>query len=200
LNHFHWAVRPVEVTLIWEVSQGRVSSDWQAAMVDHPLDMRLELFQMSRRRPHRLSLLAGAVLAVAVAAPACSSSSHSSSTASSVSSTTNGAAATASNKALQQGLAAVGCYAGPIDGIVGPSTVAAIKNFQKAVGLSPDGVYGAKTQQHLQAAERNGTKVCSTSTSTTIPKSTTTIHGGTTTTSVPTSSTTQAGTTTTSAP
>jgi peptidoglycan hydrolase-like protein with peptidoglycan-binding domain len=151
------------------------------------------------KRPHRLSLLAGALLAVTVVASGCSSSSHSSSTSSSVSSTTNAAAATASNKALQQGLADVGCYSGPIDGIVGPSTVAAIKNFQKAVGLSSDGVYGAKTQQHLQAAERNGSKVCSTATTTTIPKSTTT-RAATTTTSVPTSSTTQAGTTTTSAP
>jgi peptidoglycan hydrolase-like protein with peptidoglycan-binding domain len=150
-------------------------------------------------RPHRLSLLAGAVLVIAVAAPGCSSSSHPSSTSSSASSTTN-AAATASNKALQQGLANLGCYAGPIDGIVGPSTVAAIKNFQRAVGLTPDGVYGAKTQQRLQAAERNGSKVCSTSTTTTIPKATTTTTGATTTTSVPTSSTTQAGTTTTSAP
>jgi peptidoglycan DL-endopeptidase LytE len=152
------------------------------------------------KRPRSSTLLAVAVLAIAVAAPGCSSSSHSGSTSSSLSPTTNGAATTASNKALQQGLATVGCYTGPIDGIVGPSTVAAIKNFQTAVGLSPDGVYGAKTQQHLQAAEKNGTKVCSTSTSTTTTKSTTTIHGAVTTTSVPTSSTTQAGTTTTSAP
>jgi peptidoglycan hydrolase-like protein with peptidoglycan-binding domain len=151
------------------------------------------------KRPHRLSLLAGAILVIALAAPGCSSSSHPSSTSSAGSSTTNAAAA-ASNKALQHGLAEVGCYPGPIDGVVGPSTVAAIKNFQKAVGLTPDGVYGAKTQQHLQAAEKNGTKVCSTSTSTTIPKSTTTAHGASTSTSVPTSSTTQPGTTTTSAP
>jgi peptidoglycan hydrolase-like protein with peptidoglycan-binding domain len=149
-------------------------------------------------RPHRLSPLAGALLAIAMAAAGCSSSSHSNSTSSSVPSTTKAATATA-NKALQQGLADVGCYAGPIDGIVGPSTVAAIKNFQQAVGLSPDGVYGAKTEQRLQAAEKNGTKVCSSSTTTTIPRSTTT-RGATTTTSVAATSTTQIGTTTTSTP
>jgi peptidoglycan hydrolase-like protein with peptidoglycan-binding domain len=152
------------------------------------------------KRAGRSRLLAIVLLALAVAAPGCSSSSHSNSTSSSVSPTTNGTAVTANNKALQQGLAEVGCYAGPIDGIVGPSTVAAIKDFQRAVGLTQDGVYGPKTQQHLQAAEKSGTKVCSTSTSTTIPKSTTTTSGATTTTSVPTTSTTHLDTTTTSAP
>jgi peptidoglycan hydrolase-like protein with peptidoglycan-binding domain len=154
----------------------------------------------------RSQFLAAAVLVVALAAAGCSSSSKSTSTSSTGPSTTNGAATTASNKALQQGLAEVGCYSGPIDGIVGPSTVQAIKAFQTAVGLSPDGVYGAQTQQHLLAAEKKGTKVCSTSTSTTTTGGSTTTTGastttsGGTTTSVPETSTTNSGTTTTSAP
>jgi peptidoglycan hydrolase-like protein with peptidoglycan-binding domain len=165
-------------------------------MVDHRLELRMEPLRVNR--PHRLSLLAGALLAIAMAAAGCSSSGHSNSTSSSVPSTTNAATA-AANKALQQGLAEVGCYAGPIDGIVGPSTVTAIKNFQQAVGLSPDGVYGAKTEQRLQAAEKSGAKVCSSSSTITIPKSNTT-QGATTTTSAATTSTTQVGTTTTSTP
>jgi peptidoglycan hydrolase-like protein with peptidoglycan-binding domain len=154
----------------------------------------------------RSRFLAAAVLVVALAAAGCSSSTKSSSTSSSVPSTANGGATTASNKALQQGLAEVGCYSGPIDGIIGPSTVEAIRAFQTAVGLSPDGVYGANTQQHLLAAEKKGSKVCTTSTSTTTTGGSTTTTGastttsGATTTSVPETSTTNPGTTTTSMP
>ena len=46
-------------------------------------------------------------------------------------------------------------YTGKIDGIVGSGTRAAIKKFQKAAGLTQDGVYGAKTDAALKASVKN---------------------------------------------
>mgnify|MGYP001560479080 CR=1 FL=1 len=46
---------------------------------------------------------------------------------------------------LQQSLAAIGYNPGPIDGIFGPKTEAAVKLFQKAKGLVVDGIVGGST-------------------------------------------------------
>ena len=46
-------------------------------------------------------------------------------------------------------------YTGKIDGIVGSGTRSAIKKFQKAAGLTQDGVYGAKTDAALKASVKN---------------------------------------------
>lgn len=61
---------------------------------------------------------------------------------------------------FQTQLAAVGCYDGPIDGIDGPATNAAIVNFQRAQGLGEDGVVGPETEGALQAAVDAGSQVC----------------------------------------
>lgn len=50
---------------------------------------------------------------------------------------------------LQRNLAAKGFNPGPIDGINGPQTKAAVKAFQKANGLTPDGIVGPKTMAAL---------------------------------------------------
>lgn len=51
----------------------------------------------------------------------------------------------ASVVALQHELAQLSYYEGPIDGVLGPATLAAIINFQRANGLGVDGIAGAST-------------------------------------------------------
>lgn len=48
-------------------------------------------------------------------------------------------------RSVQTKLKNWGYYAGSVDGIYGPKTVAAVKYFQRVNGLSADGVVGAKT-------------------------------------------------------
>jgi peptidoglycan hydrolase-like protein with peptidoglycan-binding domain len=60
---------------------------------------------------------------------------------------------------LQQQLKSWGYYTGPIDGVYGPSTVAAVKALQTALGVTPvDGRWGPKTQAAAQAAHKGGGK------------------------------------------
>lgn len=51
---------------------------------------------------------------------------------------------------LQQTLTQLGFYDGPITGLFGALTEEALKRFQQAQGLTPDGVYGVETQAVLQ--------------------------------------------------
>ncbi|NEO98432.1 MAG: peptidoglycan-binding protein [Symploca sp. SIO2E9] len=52
---------------------------------------------------------------------------------------------------LQQNLRAAGYYNGPVTGFYGSLTQAAVKRFQRANGLSADGVYGPQTQRRLSS-------------------------------------------------
>jgi peptidoglycan hydrolase-like protein with peptidoglycan-binding domain len=54
-------------------------------------------------------------------------------------------------RALQRRLHALGQQPGPIDGLYGPLTEAAVKRFQSAAGLAIDGIAGPQTQRALQA-------------------------------------------------
>lgn len=61
----------------------------------------------------------------------------------------------------QTDLNAVGCWAGPVDGALGPQTEAAIRAFQTAKGLEVDGLLGPITEGALQEAVAAGETVCS---------------------------------------
>ena len=56
--------------------------------------------------------------------------------------------------ALQFELAWHGFPSGPFDGILGPRSEAALRNFQESVGLAPDGVAGPATLRALRGAPR----------------------------------------------
>jgi TP901 family phage tail tape measure protein len=53
-------------------------------------------------------------------------------------------------KSLQRALIALGYSAGSIDGIFGSKTLAAVKAFQKAVGISVDGIVGKNTKAQFK--------------------------------------------------
>ena len=54
--------------------------------------------------------------------------------------------------ALQKSLAAMSIDPGPADGIFGPQTAAAVKQFQEESGLAADGIAGPKTMAALAEA------------------------------------------------
>jgi hypothetical protein len=92
-------------------------------------------------------------------------------------------AAPAELEMWQTDLNAVGCYAGAVDGSLGPETETAIREFQSAAGLEVDGLLGPETESALQAAVSAGETVCSSSGGTTTGTTTagTTTSGGATT-------------------
>jgi peptidoglycan hydrolase-like protein with peptidoglycan-binding domain len=57
---------------------------------------------------------------------------------------------------IQKALQKLGFDPGKIDGIMGPHTQAAIKQFQQANGLAADGIVGPKTQAALAKALQGG--------------------------------------------
>ena len=79
------------------------------------------------------------------------------------------------NKQIQEELDQVGCMAGPVDGILGPQTDAAILRFQKAAGIEEDGELGPQTEAELKKAASAKETVCTkpTASPTTTPTPTT---------------------------
>jgi peptidoglycan hydrolase-like protein with peptidoglycan-binding domain/DNA invertase Pin-like site-specific DNA recombinase len=55
---------------------------------------------------------------------------------------------------LQRELRALGWQPGPVDGLFGPRTEAAVTRFQRSARLAPDGVFGPRTARALAAADR----------------------------------------------
>jgi len=61
---------------------------------------------------------------------------------------------------LQRELLALGCDPGPLDGKLGADTVAAIKRFQAAADLVPDGIVGPDTRAILTTANQTEAPKC----------------------------------------
>jgi len=57
--------------------------------------------------------------------------------------------------ALQEALAALGYYGGELTGNFGPKTEAAVEDFQRAKGLTADGVAGPKTLEAINSARKS---------------------------------------------
>lgn len=55
-------------------------------------------------------------------------------------------------RVVQKGLTTLGYYKGTIDGVMGPLTMGAVKNFQRAYGLKVDGIVGNATKSTLARA------------------------------------------------
>jgi peptidoglycan hydrolase-like protein with peptidoglycan-binding domain len=75
------------------------------------------------------------------------------STATGTTTTTAGTTTTASDPAvadLQRVMTRLGYYSGPIDGVYGPTTSAAVTTMQKALGVTADGIYGPTTAAALK--------------------------------------------------
>jgi len=75
---------------------------------------------------------------------------------------TSPAMTAAAIKNLQAGLKSTGCYSGNVDGVAGPATVQALREFQSKTGITADGLVGPNTTAKLLAAVGSGTKVCTT--------------------------------------
>lgn len=65
-------------------------------------------------------------------------------------------------KKWQADLNKVGCSAGPVDGIEGGETEAAVRAFQAASGLTVDGLLGPQTEAALTKAAAANKQVCGT--------------------------------------
>jgi peptidoglycan hydrolase-like protein with peptidoglycan-binding domain len=59
------------------------------------------------------------------------------------------------NKEVQEDLADLGFYDGPVNGVYGPQTTAAVKRFQARAGLPVDGIAGPQTMGAMNLALGN---------------------------------------------
>ena len=62
-------------------------------------------------------------------------------------------------RALQRTLRRLGWSPGPVDGLFGPRTEAAVTRFQREAGVAADGIVGPRTSRALRVAERRPLRV-----------------------------------------
>lgn len=80
--------------------------------------------------------------------------------------------------AIQRALNGLGCDAGPLDGELGPDTLAAIKRFQAAAGIEVDGIVGPQTRAAIDHAAATGSPTCPPAPPSPPPTTATTSGGG----------------------
>jgi hypothetical protein len=56
---------------------------------------------------------------------------------------------------LQKVMIRLGYYSGPVDGVYGDATTAAVTDMQKALGVTPDGTYGPATDAALKGKAKD---------------------------------------------
>ncbi len=98
----------------------------------------------------------GGTPAAASGATAAGGSAAGGSTANSHASSPSGHAQAAWVTALQRQLGQLNYYEGPVDGVLGPQTLAAITDFQRANGLTADGVVGPSTMAKISHQLKTG--------------------------------------------
>ena len=107
-----------------------------------------------KRLDHPAIVAVGAIIFVAVVvAIIANGRGGRSDTTSTVTTTASGTSTTASDPAvadLQTVMTRLGYYSGPIDGIYGPSTTAAVTKMQTALGVTADGIFGPSTDAAMK--------------------------------------------------
>lgn len=106
----------------------------------------------------RAWLIAPLSLALALTAAGCGGTREANKPANTANASTNADVKAPTNQEVrdaQQKLQQLGLYNGPIDGIYGPTTIAAVRRFQAENGLPQTGALTSDTEQHLQTAQAN---------------------------------------------
>lgn len=62
---------------------------------------------------------------------------------------------------LQLVMTSLGYYSGPVDGVYGSQTAAAVTSMQKALGVTADGIFGAETYVALKANAKTAAEATS---------------------------------------
>jgi peptidoglycan hydrolase-like protein with peptidoglycan-binding domain len=105
-------------------------------------------------KEHRTAVIVAAVVAVAAIVAGVVLVGRGGNSDATTTTTSSGTTTTATDPAvmdLQRVMTRLGYYTGPIDGVYGPATTAAVTAMQKALGVIADGVYGPATAAALKS-------------------------------------------------
>jgi peptidoglycan hydrolase-like protein with peptidoglycan-binding domain len=106
------------------------------------------------KRVHPAIIVVGAIIVIAIGVAIIVDGTRSGSgTTSTVTTSGGGTSTSATDPAvadLQSVMKRLGYYSGPIDGVYGPATSAAVTEMQKALGVTADGIFGPATDAALK--------------------------------------------------